>query len=458
MHTEKHVQAAALIEHGEPVEALKIVNAILAYDFDDPAALFLLGNIEARMEHYAQAALAFRRALELQPTKHQIVNNLGMALEGLGREDEARKHFMRAHKMAPKHPNYIINIGMTYVTENPVESERWANLAVDVAPDSPMAHTCRGFSRLAQKKWAGGWDDYRHAIGGKFREKVDFGLPDWSGERDAHVLVAAEQGIGDEIMFAQCLPELQAMSESVTVDCDQRLVKLMKRSFPGITFHGTRRSEKAWFDDHPAQYQIMCADMPRFFRRDDASFTRKVYLTVDPELRAMYEALQVRYAGDRLRVGICTIAGHMPYNMRKRTVGVEAFRPLIEGFGDRCAFFSLDYKNDSASAVAASGLPIKHHHFAVGQGADFDHTAAFIDSLDLVVGIHTTAFHVAGALGKRALAFVPYHPSWQYGVGLGNDFPWYSQMKLYRQGRGEDWGQTIQRFTKHDAESHLCRV
>jgi hypothetical protein len=458
MFSEQHMQAAALIERGEPADALRIVNKILSFNFDDPGALFLLGNIEAKVEHYAQAALAYERAMALAPTKHQIVNNLGMALEGLGREVEARKYFMRAHKMAPTHPNYLINIGMTYITDDVVEAEKWAERAVEAAPESPMARTCRGFARLAQKQWAGGWDDYRYALGGKFREKVDFGLPDWNGEQGAHILVVGEQGIGDEVMVAQCLPELQARSASVTVECDARLARIFGRSFPDITIHGTRRQDKSWFDNCPATHQIMACDMPRIFRRTDESFPRRRYLRTDPDLVGMYEALQYPHAGDRLRVGLCTMGGHMPYNMRKRAVGAEAFKPLIDRYGDTCAFFSLDYRNDAELRIDASHLPIKHHHFVVGQGSDFDHLSAYIEALDVVVGIHTTAFHVAGALGKRAVAFVPSRPTWQYGVGLGDDMPWYQQVKLFRQTRAEDWARTIHRFAAHDAQSHLRRV
>ena len=41
-----------------------------------------------------------------------------------------------------------------------------------------------------------------------------------------------EQGVGDEILFASCYPDLIASAGDVVIECDQRLVSLFARSFP----------------------------------------------------------------------------------------------------------------------------------------------------------------------------------------------------------------------------------
>jgi hypothetical protein len=64
----------------------------------------------------------------------------------------------------------------------------------------------------------------------------------WDGDRGKRIVVYGEQGIGDEIMFASCVPDLQAMSELVVLDCHPRLTTLFKRSF-GIDCYGTRKDE-----------------------------------------------------------------------------------------------------------------------------------------------------------------------------------------------------------------------
>ena len=61
--------------------------------------------------------------------------------------------------------------------------------------------------------------------------------PVWDGSSlaDKTILVYGEQGIGDEIMFASCLPELIEQADRCLVACEPRLVPLFRRSFPTAT-------------------------------------------------------------------------------------------------------------------------------------------------------------------------------------------------------------------------------
>ena len=53
---------------------------------------------------------------------------------------------------------------------------------------------------------------------------------------DKTILIWAEQGIGDEIMFTSILPTLSQMTEKIIIECNLRLVPLLRRSFPQIQF------------------------------------------------------------------------------------------------------------------------------------------------------------------------------------------------------------------------------
>jgi ADP-heptose:LPS heptosyltransferase len=71
-----------------------------------------------------------------------------------------------------------------------------------------------------------------------------------------------------------------------------------------------------------------------------------------------------------------------------------------------------------------------------------DDLAALIASLDLVVTVCTTAAHLAGALGKRALVMVPAEAEWRY-LQSGESIPWYPALRLLRQQRLRDWDGVI---------------
>ena len=58
--------------------------------------------------------------------------------------------------------------------------------------------------------------------------------PRWDGSPLAgrSIVVRSEQGIGDEIMFASCLPQLMADAGRCTIECTPKLAPLFARSFP----------------------------------------------------------------------------------------------------------------------------------------------------------------------------------------------------------------------------------
>ena len=63
----------------------------------------------------------------------------------------------------------------------------------------------------------------------------------WTGGRlkNKRLLVRAEQGVGDQILFASLIPDLAAARKaeggSVMLECEPRLVPLFARSFPDVT-------------------------------------------------------------------------------------------------------------------------------------------------------------------------------------------------------------------------------
>ena len=71
----------------------------------------------------------------------------------------------------------------------------------------------------------------------------------WTGGslKKKRLLVRAEQGVGDQILFASLIPDLAARADaeggSVVLECEPRLVPLFARSFPGVTVQARRASK-----------------------------------------------------------------------------------------------------------------------------------------------------------------------------------------------------------------------
>ena len=137
------------------------------------------------------------------------------------------------------------------------------------------------------------------------------------GERP--LFVYGEQGIGDEMMFASCLPDLMRVCPRVVVACTAKLEPLFRRSFPGAVVMSLDSARAA--PDPPAisnaAAMVPIGSLPLHFRRTRAAFPQHDgYLTADPALAAQYRA-RLQALGPGPKVGFSwrgersvTQAGH----------------------------------------------------------------------------------------------------------------------------------------------------
>lgn len=436
---EKLLRAKDLAETN-PEYALKLCNEVLEEDFNNDMALFIQGYILMQSEKFGLAYNLFQRCAQMRPNQTEIWNNMGMCLE-IDYPDEAMKAFDRALSINPKNYHAMINKGLMYLKRaEPEKCIKLCNDALKLDPDSRAAHDNKAQALLMMREWGKGWDEYTHSWGGKHRKKRDFGLPEWQGERDKTIIVYAEQGLGDEILFSSCIPDLQAVSKQVVIECDRRLQGVFERSF-GVEAFGTRFEEHSsitdWID---ADCVISIGELPRYFRRYHKAFPGEAYLTPDPERCVQWRALFDTFPG--LKIGLAWSGGLKNTGKKERSLDLETLAPLLEL---PHTFVSLEYKEPNIN-----GYPVKHWSRAVDKSADYDDTLALINELDLVISVTTTAVHAAGALGKECWCLVPKNPSFRFH--LSGEMPWHKSVKLIRQ-QGS-WGDVVQQV-KQKLES-LC--
>lgn len=424
------------LAQSDPDTVLSACVGLLDKNPDDSLALFLMAQINAEAEHFGIAANLFQRVCDLRPEKSEGWNNLGMALEGAKRHKEAMKMFRKAYGI-DKRANYASNIGNCYLSDQDYKQAiEWADRALRIDANCNAAKVVKGISSLALNDWATGWDNYQYSLGGKFRKETQYQEEDrWDGTPGKTLIVYGEQGIGDEVMYASCVNDV-AKENKVVLECDPRLENLFKRSFPHIDVYGTRREAADWLDKYQFDARCSVGTLPKYFRRSREDFKGLPYLVADPERRIQWRALFDTYK--KPVIGICWSGGSKHNKWQQRAIGLEAFRPLIESID--ATWVSLQYK-DPTGEIEESGLPVKHWKRAT-ETTDYDDTAAMVAELDLVIGVHTSVHHLAGALGKRGIILVPDETLWLYA----NEFPWYASASLFRKKASETWTQTLERL------------
>lgn len=415
-------------------------------DFPDCAeTLFVIGQAYLKSERFGLAANIYRRVVEMQPYNSEALNNVGHAYHGMQDYTEASKWFVRSLKAGGDRFAPYNNLILMHQNLGDVEvAKRIFRLARFHAENDQDAADCTGnvsLSLLATRQWALGWDAYENLIRpDKLRKEIVYeidgsDLPTWDGSGGGEVIVYGEQGIGDEALFASCIPEAMA-DVGVVLDCDPRLARLFRRSF-GCPVYGTRGAAKPWLKDHHPKAKIAIGSLPKFYRRDEASFPGQPYLVPDPEKCAMARALLSQWPGRK--IGLAWTGGKKHTRTEDRSLSIEQLEPLLSVPG--CTFINLQYGGDY---YETPDQRIKHVPIFT-QSKDYGDTAALVGELDMVVTVTTAVAFLAGAVGTPCRVLVPEFPTWHWP--RTGEFPWFP-IKMHRRELAE-WGGVVDRLREH---------
>ena len=429
----KQVQLAIhdLINKEDYGAALPLINAVLEHYPNDDATLNFMGYIHLMGEQPALAYQYFRRALQESPSNKALWTSLGRACHEMDNFEDAIQYFLKSAEIDPNYALAYSNAAASFI-----QMSEWKNaedvckLALEADSNDKNAQMNLAHAYLAQGKWKDGWKHWGESLGSKFRKEWHYKDESrWNGEAYKNIVIYGEQGLGDEIFYAECIPDAIAVSKKVYIDCDPKLEGLFRRSFPLAEVHGTRQSENInWLENAQIDHRCGIGGLPEFFRHDNKDFPRKPYLIADEERRMMWRALFDSY-GKKV-IGITTHGGNKRTNEKGRELTAEDLKPLLDR--DDIVLVSLDYKNKHINGV-------KYFPFAT-MSNDYDDTAALISELDAVIGVNTTALHCAAALGVNTTCLVPKWHQWRYAQP---SMPWYRHMTLKYQD-DKTWKEVIE--------------
>lgn len=391
----RHMLAVIELAAGRPVAARTHLEQCLSVDPDFVPALSNLAIALLRLRRHDEASTLARRALVLRPGFAEAWTALGSAL----REQERLKDALAAHEHA-----------------------------IRLKPDGVTARYNAGIVRLMQGDLAAGWPGFDL----RFQARSDAairhrGLPDWRGPDDERttLLVWPEQGIGDEIVFASCLPDLQPRRGRLLVECDARLVALLQRSIP---FASVLPLGAALPEEQVAQ--IPSGGLARLMRPDLRSFPqRRSFLTADPQRVADWRR-KLAMLGPEPKVGVLWRGLEGGLQRDSHYTAIQQWDPVLAVPGVR--FIGLQYGDVGGEPVP----PAVHFLPGLDLRDDLDNVAALMSALDLVISPGTAGFALAASVGC---------PTWVLATGddwmrLGTaHYPWLPTARAFARPAGQGW-------------------
>lgn len=432
-------------------QAAQLLSVHLAARPDSLDSLNVLACVLRDQHDHVAAIALLQDAIRKAPADHRLWNTLGTVLAAQGDNATAVTFFEEALRLEPDHAGARYNLACAQLDLGDV-------LAALASCDLALGHTIEPaeratirFARATMLLCAGrlgeGWDAYEARFDPDLPDAPIFevDLPRLSGSpADGPLLVAAEQGVGDEILFAGVLPDLATEGADVTVAADPRLVRLFQRSFPSLRVipHATRREQgrrRRRIPEAPASgaWEPM-ASLMRRYRRSLADFPAdRGYLTPDPARVAHWREWLSAYPGRK--VGLLWKGSNAAGARALQYCPFAELEPVLRTPG--VVLVNLQYGDSAAEQAwaAAMGVTLLQPP-GLDLREDLDDLAALCSALDLVIGPANATTNLAGACGTEVW-FLAAPMSW---TRLGTQaYPWYAGSRAFVARRHGDWAAAV---------------
>ena len=404
-----------------------------------------LGNVLKETGKFEEAMISYQQAIKLNPNYAEAYSNLGNIFRTLGKFEEAIASHQQAIKLNPNYAEAYSNLGNALGDLGKFE-EAIANYqqALKRNPKYTFFDYNEALIRLTLGEFDVGWKKYEYRFGAT---KVSFMRYQtdklWDGNYlDGTLLVWAEQGVGDHILFASMLTDLRKYAKNIILEIDKRLVNLCKRYYEKINFSNIKviNLEKKLvsnFDKH-----IALGSLGQYLRKTKKSFntTPKKYLLSSPakekELRNKF------FVNKKFKVGISWKS--LNEKRKHRNIDLTQMLPILSN--PHCDFINLQFgkfDEDLQQLQSKHGIKIRTIK-EIDNYNNIEDLAALINCLDLVINIQNSNADLAAALGQNTWVMVTKYGvvEWRWTINEKKSI-WYPTTKIFRQEKAGNWNNVI---------------
>jgi tetratricopeptide (TPR) repeat protein len=398
-----HNLGLVLVRQRRDAEAVPLFERSLAARFDPNVAL-ALSNALLHCNRPLDALACCDEALAVEPAYRDARLNKAVALRELNRHEDAA---------------FVLH---ALLAEEPSDADAEFNLAL---------------AELMLERYASAWHHYEARWRGSDARAPlpDSPVPVWRpGESlaDRAVLVQAEQGFGDTLQFLSLIPTLEARCARVDVQLQPELVVLFRRQWPARLVDALGAPPAA---DVATRIGLLSLPLALAIDRLDPI---AAYVRADPERVGLWRG---KLRPCARRIGIAWRGNPVKRHDPHRSIPVEALRPWLEALAIKSvAVVALQRDASAAEREWLSGFA---HVEVLGETLrDFDDTAAVMTLCDGIVSVDTSLIHLAGALGRPAVALLKFSSDWRWGIDR-RDGSTYQSVRTLRQGVIGDWSQVV---------------
>jgi tetratricopeptide (TPR) repeat protein len=435
------------------------------YLANHPDAYATMANLASAVRDQGRAAEAveiLRIAIKTNPADATLWNALGAILAEQGDLDTSIVFYDEALRLEPNYPHARYNRGNAFL-----EKRDFATALTDcdeaialakAEDDKLMMQLARSTIKIGLGRVGDGWDDYEARLAPLFAGSTVFLVdrPLWTPATPIagkSLLVVGEQGLGDEVLFANLLPDVIAdlgPSGKLTLALEPRLVSLFQRSFPmaevvpHLTFrqHGRNHRAIPALGDDLTRFDLwvpLGSLLTRYRRRLEDFPDRERFLAADPARIAHWRGVLATAPAGRkagilwksMKVESARARYYSPFELWTSVLKTPGVTFVNLQYGDCSAEIEWARRELGVEIWTPPGIDLKN---------DLDDIGALACALDLSLGFANATSNIGAACGAQTwIVSVP--GAWTL---LGTDrMPWYPQARIFNPPGFNRWEETM---------------
>lgn len=405
-HAEALLQRGrVLMALGRPAEALASFERAREAGAADPAQVeFARGNALLALNRALEAKDCFLAVVAAQPANETAWNNLAIAWQRLGRDDDALKIYDRL---------------------------------LARADESSPTYFGRAQLHLAHGRFSAGWRDHlaRHSIRDQRDLLFQDRLPaDLSGET---LWLRKDQGIGDELFFLRFAAQLRSRGPRLIYQAGDKIAPLIRRARIVDEIIG----EDALIPEDARVISI--GDLPYTLGHADGDAV-PASVALAPLAEPSEKIIgQLAAMGKPPYIGVTWRAGTIEHGGLYKEVPIDALaRTLSRLPGTLLSLQRLPQPGEVENVARLVGRPV--HDFAKAND-NLEEMLALIARLNEYICVSNTNTHLRASLGLPSRVLVPMPADWRW-MASGGESPWFPGTGLYRQAAEGSWDSALARL------------
>jgi tetratricopeptide (TPR) repeat protein len=397
------------------------------------------GLVLSELNRHDEALANCDKAVALRPDAAYVYNNRGEVLAKMNRHREALVSYQQASAVnAVGAENHLGPRNM--LGQDAGRDEILARYGRTAVLDLAQSYFAMAFLKIRLGEWREGWQlyEWRWRTKGIEALRRAFDCPLWLGKdnlADKTILLHAEQGLGDAMLFCRYVPMVEALGAKVVVEVPLPLVGLVSTVSPSahVVAKGSSLPD--------CGFHCPLSSLPLAFGTTPATVPTNIpYLAVQADKQKEWrERLGVK---TKPRVGLVwSGSGKLSSGLDfKRDIPFAQFqRIMVEGIDYYCLQKDI---RPACSEVITNRTDIAVYADMLESFAD---TAALVSEMDLVISIDTSVAHLAGALGRAVWILLPAGSTSSFLTPISGrkECFWYPAARLFTQQHSGDWDSVL---------------